>query len=140
MAGVREYSDLDAWKLSDEGRQAVDLLMLARGFDEHPDLQHQLRRAIDSPCPNIAEGFARYYPRDFARFVRIARGSLAESLEHLHRAAALKVITATQLAETARILRRAIGATTRLALYLETAEAPRTRPRRRRAKRDKPRT
>lgn len=72
------YKDLIA---SQKGMKSVGLIYdVTDGFPAHElyGLVSQLRRATVSVPGNIAEGEAHYSNRDFARFLRHSRGSLAE--------------------------------------------------------------
>ena len=72
------YKDLIAWK---KGMELVAIIYDATdGFPSHEQfgLVSQLRRAAVSVPSNIAEGKAHYSNRDFVRYLRHARGSLAE--------------------------------------------------------------
>jgi four helix bundle protein len=124
MAGVRDHTELDAWKLSDQVRDVVDALIATHGFESRPKLREQLRDAAESACPNIAEGFSRFSPRDFARFLAIAKGSLTEVIEHSYRARSLGLISPDEFESLRSLARRARGAATGLILYLETADPP----------------
>lgn len=95
-----------------------------KAFRTAPDLARQLTNAAESVCANIAEGISRYLPADFARFLRIARGSQSEIVEHLTSATRRGLLTETDIAEAVSLAKRARGATTRLIIYLESAKAP----------------
>ena len=75
MAG---YRDLKVWKLGVE--ISLEVYRLTKDFpkDELYGLTSQIRRAAVSVPSNIAEGHARKSQKDFARFLNIAKGSLAE--------------------------------------------------------------
>lgn len=72
------YKDLIAWQ---KGMELVAAIYDAtEKFPSHEQfgLVSQLRRAAVSVPSNIAEGKAHYSNREFVRFLRHARGSLAE--------------------------------------------------------------
>ena len=71
-----------------------------------------------------AEGFSRYFPRDFARFVRIAKGSLSEVIVHIGSARDKGLATEAEFKDICSHARRARGAATGLIRYLETAKRP----------------
>ena len=64
----------------------------------------QLVRAADSIGANIAEGSGRGSSQDYRRFLRIARGSLYETLHWLRRAYKRKLLTAKQTSEIREII------------------------------------
>jgi four helix bundle protein len=77
--GVNSYRELACWQLADELHRkivAITAAPLARRDFKFCD---QIRDASMSACSNIAEGFARRTPADFARLLTIAKGSLAET-------------------------------------------------------------
>jgi len=77
MAKVRRYRDLRVWQHGVD--LSVKLYQLTEDFPSHEiyGLVSQIRRASVSIPSNIAEGFGRS-SAEFARYLKIALGSLAE--------------------------------------------------------------
>ena len=88
-------------------------------------LRVQMRKAANSGCTNVAEGFGRFYPKEFARYLQISRASLKELGEHLLEPEIAHIVPANELAELTALIDRAIGASTRLIRYLSRADPPR---------------
>lgn len=122
MAGVRDHTELDVWKLSDAVETEVERLTSNPSFNRYPRLKDQMQRAAESACPNIAEGFSRYYPREHARFLRIAKGSLSELLDHLKRAVRRRLIEPADAKALESLTRRARGACIKLIRYLDSTD------------------
>ena len=80
---VKEFSELDVWQTGK--RVAIKIYQLTKEFprQETYGMVDQLRRASNSICANIAEGFERYHTKDKARFYYNARGSISECKSHL---------------------------------------------------------
>ena len=79
MATIASYKDLEVWRAG--MNLAGDVYQLTRQMPRHEEyrLSAQLIRATASVPANIAEGYMRGTRRDYAHFVSIARGSLAET-------------------------------------------------------------
>ena len=67
----------------------------------------------------MAEGFGRYYPGEFARFMRNALGSLNETRDHLGAGFDKQYLTEDLVLELKTLTNRAIGASVNLVKYLE---------------------
>ena len=74
----KHYRDLFAWQKAMTLTQAVYLETVDFPDREKFGLTSQMRKASVSVPSNIAEGQARQSKIEFRRFLRIARGSLAE--------------------------------------------------------------
>jgi four helix bundle protein len=118
---VRTYRDFDAWKLASEVKRRVLVATASAQWNGHFWLRDQLRRSASSACANIAEGFGRYRPREFARFLSIAKGSLNELVEHISDAELLGLMSSADAASLVHTIRRADRTDTRLIKYLRSA-------------------
>jgi four helix bundle protein len=116
---ARHYQDLVCWQLANELKRRVYAFIarstVARDF-EYCD---QIRGSARSAPRNIAEGFGRYRPAEFARFLLIARASLIETHNHLTDGMDQGYLKTGECEELLVLADRAGGATTRLHAYLE---------------------
>lgn len=78
MGEIQSYRDLDAWKLAIHMTKVVYRMSEYFPQDERFGLTSQIRRAAVSVASNIAEGWGRGTTTDYARFLRMARGSIYE--------------------------------------------------------------
>ena len=90
MSKVEKFEDLKVWQES---------LLLSIGIYKiladcrDYGLRDQMCRASVSVPSNIAEGFERHSNKDFIRFLRIAKGSLAELRTQIYIASEIGIIT-----------------------------------------------
>jgi len=119
MDGIWKFEDLVAWKL------AVQLQLLAEAYCRKPPIardfkfRDQLADAAASGPRNLAEGFGRFYHRDFANFARIAKGSEEEVLNHFLDAQRKGYISADECDDGAHAARKALKAVNGLIRYLD---------------------
>ena len=84
MATFRRFEDIQAWQKS---RKLVREIYVVSGrgeFGRDFDLRGQLRRSAASIMANIAEGQGRRSDKEFANFLNISLGSVAETKSHLY--------------------------------------------------------
>lgn len=111
---INTFRDLIAWQKAKA--LAVNVYRITRGFpaEERYGLTSQIRRASVSVSANIAEGYARGTTSDFLRYLRIARGSIAEVDTLVEIAIELRLIAPDdgvfdQIAEADRVLQGLIA-------------------------------
>ena len=80
QGNIKDYKDLIVWQKGIALAKSIYLATVNAKFpsDEKFGLVSQMRRAAVSVSSNIAEGQARNSAKDFARFLYISKGSLAE--------------------------------------------------------------
>ena len=135
--GFRRIEDIDAWQLARKFKIAIYELTdggrLARDFE----LRDQLREAAASAPSQIAEGFGRFDPVDFARFVKIGRGSIQECRNHLYDAVDRNHISDSVRQDHDARAEELLKEMTSLIDYLQSPEARRNAERIRRARLDR---
>jgi len=80
---MRDFRQLEVWRKAQD--LVIDVYRETAQFpiSEQYGLTSQLRRAAVSTSANIAEGSGRGSDQDFARFLDMAMGSVAETRSHL---------------------------------------------------------
>jgi four helix bundle protein len=131
---ARRYEDLVVFQLSRDLERRVFAFTATLPASKDLDYCRQIRRSASSAPRNIVEGFGRFFPGDFARFVRTARGSLVETQDHLDAGRERGYITKDDHSDMRRIANRALGAATRFIVYLDEAAAEWKKSGRRRPK------
>ena len=124
MAGFKDFREIAAWQIAHEAKIRVDEFLSRPDFKRHYKFSDQLSDAARSAPRNIAEGFARFKHKEFAQFVRIAKGSEAEVLNHLIDARDQNLITEDELLQTEWLLKRALKAANGLIRWLESNPDP----------------
>jgi four helix bundle protein len=90
---TKSYKDLKVWQKSIELTVLVYDLTKTFPKEEMYGLTSQIRRAAVSVPSNIAEGCERFSMRDYIRFLRTSKGSLAELETQLYIAVRLNYLT-----------------------------------------------
>jgi four helix bundle protein len=84
MATVTKFEDLDAWKLARSIVNDIYELTKCDDFKQDYALRNQIRRSGLSILSNIAEGFESGTDKQFARYLKIAKGSAGECRAQLY--------------------------------------------------------
>jgi four helix bundle protein len=114
MAGARRFEDLVAWQLASELTDVIYDITLSGPAARDVEFRDQIRAAASKAPALISEGFLRWTPREFVRYLRMARGELGEVQNHLYHARRRHYLSPESLARAELQARRAMAATTRL--------------------------
>jgi four helix bundle protein len=122
--GVKHFTELRAWQLANSLKIEV-----YRFTDVPPAVQDRrfcddIRASSASVCANLSEGFGRYTHGEFAHFVVIARGSLAETQDHMLDAQDRRYLVPESFAQMWALSVDAMRAVSGLLTYLRTHPTP----------------
>jgi four helix bundle protein len=84
MATFKRFEDIQAWQKARLTTREIYQITGAHSFARDYGLCNQIRRASVSIMANIAEGFGRHSDKEFANFLNMAHGSIAEVQSHLY--------------------------------------------------------
>ena len=121
---AKDFIELVAWQLARELKLRVYELIKRPHVARNLDFGRQISDAAASGPRNIAEGFGRFRPKQFAQFLKIAISSEQEVRNHFIDAFDLGFITAAERDDSLVLADRAIGAATRLRRYLLSDRNP----------------
>ncbi len=109
MSTFKRFEDIEAWQRGRELTRDAYALTRQESFARDFALRDQIRRACISITSNIAEGHERSSPRDFARFLTIAKASCAEVRSQLYLALDQRYVETDEFERLTTLCRR-IGA------------------------------
>jgi four helix bundle protein len=95
--GRPDFEDLEVYKLSEKLANEIWFIVQQWDYFAKDTLGKQIVRSADSVCANIAEGRGRYNYQDNQRFIKIARGSLYETICWLRLAYTRKLLNSEQI-------------------------------------------
>ena len=118
MAGAKTVEEMTAWQRCEDLRAFVVIIIRRPPASLDRDFCAQIKRASGSVTDNISEGFGRYYPKEFHRYVLIARGELNETRNQLERGFRDGLLTKEQYETAIDLWLHAIRTTSGLQRYL----------------------
>lgn len=122
MAKFSKFEEIQAWQKAYEVTLQIYKITAASYFAKDFGLRDRICRATVSIMANIAEGHGRRTNVEFANFLNIARGSVAEVRSHLYIALGLNYIDQSQFDELYQKLTEISRMTLSLAQYLRTTD------------------
>jgi len=102
MATIKRFEDILAWQKAREASRKVYEFTSDGRFAKDFGLRDQIRRSAVSIMANIAEGFGRRSDKEFASFLNISHGSVAETQSHLYVALDLQYISESSFSDLYR--------------------------------------
>ncbi len=113
MTTARRPEELYAWQLCRELSDVVYEITEAGPCLKDPNSATRYGAAAEASAPLIAEGFLRFTPGEFVRYLRMARGEIAEVQSKLDSARTKGYFSADQQTRAEAIAQHAMAVTTR---------------------------
>ncbi len=118
MGAFSRFEDIQAWQKTRKVTKRIYEITAATHFSKDFGLRDQIRRSGVSIMANIAEGQGRRSAKEFANFLNIAHGSIAETQSHLYIALDLNYVDKKDLDEIYGLLDEIARMTMALIQYL----------------------
>jgi four helix bundle protein len=125
MATATRFEELDVYQLAVELRRAIVRATSAGEVARDFRFVQQLRDAVRGGPRNIAEGFTREVPTEFARFLEYAKASIDETKAHVQDGYESGYFNDEDFERFLSLIRRTIAGINRLHRYLNSPEAKR---------------
>src|SRR5690348_13991118 len=109
MLPAKRFDELIAWQRMYEFD--LEVSKLAETSPIAFDVRDQIKDAANSAARNVAEGFARYHPDEFARFLDFTRASATEVRSCLRKAREGGYISDRDFERLDSLARRGLSAT-----------------------------
>jgi four helix bundle protein len=122
MAKFNKFEEIHAWQKARDVTLKIYQITAGGDFAKDFGLKDQIRRASVSIMANIAEGHGRRTNLEFANFLNLSRGSVAEVQSHLHIAHGLNYTSQTDFDELYQQLTEISRMTLSLAQYLRKSD------------------
>jgi four helix bundle protein len=120
---MRHCQDFKAWQLCAELNRKVFKLTSSGPSYRNFKYRDNIRDAADSAERNFPEGFGRFAPGDFARFLDHSRASLLEVMNELAVGLERGYFPAEDVDDATRLVKRALKALSGLQQYLRSPRA-----------------
>ena len=125
MKGVQSFEELICWQRANEVKLGIYALIRSNVVRRDAKFQDQIRDAAAAGPRLIAEGFGRYLPTEFVKYLRWANGEIQETSNHLRDGFDRGYFPKPEVERLVRLSKRASKATAGLIRYLETCRDPR---------------
>lgn len=122
MATIKQFEDLEIWKLARQLANEIFLITGQGSFHTDNELKWQIKKSSGSVMDNIAEGFERDGKKEFIQFLSIAKGSAGEVRSQLYRAIDRKHISTDEFEV---LINKTLELTKKIArfiIYLKSSE------------------
>jgi four helix bundle protein len=120
---MRRYQDFKAWQFAQELNTKVFEMTSRPPASQDFRFRDNIRDAADSAQRNFPEGFGRFAPGDFARFLDHSRASLLETKAELRVGLERAYFREEDFKAAAALANRALKALSGLQRYLRSPQA-----------------